>query len=105
MGPTVGANCRGIGNAELLYGFIRTVEELGKNVEGSSDGIAHTILPSFGSHDGGEILRAAIIHSRRICVQVTMRLYACPKAAGRLAYKGAKPSPTRKALTDLDHES
>ena len=34
-----------------------------------------------------------------------MRLYACPKAAGRLAYKGAKPSPTRKALTDVDHES
>ena len=76
MGPTVGANCRGIGNAELLEVFIRTVEEVGKNVEGSSDGIAHTILPSFGSHDGGEILRAAIIHSRQICVQVTMRLYA-----------------------------
>ena len=76
MGPTVGANCRGIGNAELLEVFIRTVEEVGKDVEGFSDGIAHTILPSFGSHDGGEILRAAIIHSRQICVQVTMRLYA-----------------------------
>ena len=39
-----------------------TVEEVGKNVEGSSDGIAHKVLPSFRSYDGGEILRAAIIN-------------------------------------------
>ena len=41
-----------------------TIEEVGKNVEGSNDGIAHKVLPSFTSHDGGEILRAAIIHYR-----------------------------------------
>ena len=41
---------------------MHTIEKVGKDVEGSGDGIAHKGLPSFGSHNGGEILRAAIIH-------------------------------------------
>ena len=40
-----------------------------------------------------------------MCTGYNEVVCAYPKAAGRLAYKGAKPSPTRKGLTDVYHES
>ena len=40
-----------------------------------------------------------------MCTGYNEVVCVCPKAAGRLAYKGAKSSPTRKVLTDLDHKS
>ena len=73
-----------------------TVEEVGKNVEASSDRIAHKVLPSFGSHDSGD---CACIASYN---ETVLR---SPKAPRRPAYKGVMPSPTRKTLTELDHES
>ena len=55
-------NCRGIvessrGRGAIELGRVRGFGEVGY----SGDGI-DTSLPSFGSHDGGVILRAAINH-------------------------------------------
>src|SRR5664279_2583037 len=73
FGPTVGANCRGVATVGRIRGAIATVEMWGVRREGSDDGIAHN-LSSFGSCNGGEILRAAITHYKAIWVcQLTMR--------------------------------
>ena len=60
--PTVGANCRGIVESSLDRGAIRLGREVGiGDVDDSGDGMS-TSLPSFRSRNGGETLRAAIIH-------------------------------------------
>ena len=60
--PTVGANCRGIVESSLGRGAIELGRARGFGEVGDpSDGL-DTSLPSFGSHDGGVILRAAINH-------------------------------------------
>jgi hypothetical protein len=59
--PTVGANCHGFVNRSAIgVGVWRFVEggEHGKTIR---DG-GSTSLPSFRSRNGGETLRAAIIH-------------------------------------------
>jgi hypothetical protein len=59
--PTVGANCRGfINRSAIEVGVWRFVE--GGEHEGAIRDGGSTSLPSFRSRDGGEILRAAIIH-------------------------------------------
>ena len=65
--PTVGANCRGIVESSRDRGAIELGREEGiVDVGDSGDGMS-TSLPSFGSRNGGETLRAAIIHYKAIC--------------------------------------
>jgi hypothetical protein len=59
--PTVGANCRGFVNRSAIgVGVWRFVEggEHGRAVRDRGS----TSLPSFRSRNGGETLRAAVIH-------------------------------------------
>jgi hypothetical protein len=59
--PTVGANCHGFVNRSAIgVGVWRFVEE-GEHGGAIRDGGSMS-LPSFRSRNGGEILRAAIIH-------------------------------------------
>jgi hypothetical protein len=59
--PTVGANCRGFVNRSAIgvgvWRFVEGGEHGGAIWDGGS-----TSLPSFSSRNGGETLRAAIIH-------------------------------------------
>jgi hypothetical protein len=59
--PTVGANCRGFVNRSAIgvgvWRFVEGDENGGPIRDGGS-----TSLPSFRSRNGGETLRAAIIH-------------------------------------------
>jgi hypothetical protein len=59
--PTVGANCRGFVNRSAIgvgvWWFVEGGEHGGVIRDGGS-----TSLPSFRSRNGGETLRAAIIH-------------------------------------------
>ena len=64
--PTVGANCRGIVESSRDMGAIELGREGGFRDEGGSDVGKSKSLPSFGSHDGGVILRAAINHYKAI---------------------------------------
>ena len=75
-------------------GAIELGREVGFRDKGNSgDGMTKS-LPSFGSHDGGMILRAAIIHYKAICADYSERclelLKVCPKASRRPAYKGVR---------------
>ena len=64
--PTVGTNCSGIVESSLDRGVIRLGIEVGiGDVGNSGDGMS-TILPSFGSRNGGETLHDAIIHYKAI---------------------------------------
>ena len=58
--PMVGANFRGIVESSLDRGAIELGRERGFGDVGCSCSEMDTSLPSFGSHDGGVILRAAI---------------------------------------------
>jgi hypothetical protein len=59
--PMVGANCRGFVNRSAIgVGVWRFVE--GGEHGGAIWDDGSTSLPSFRSHNGGETLRAAIIH-------------------------------------------
>ena len=62
LGPTVGANCRRIGIVDRRRGS--SSRWLTEGVKGSvvEVGIEQGSLPSFGSRNGGETLRAAITH-------------------------------------------
>ena len=64
--PTVGANCRGIVESSLGRGAIKLGRARGFGEVGNSGNGIDTSLPSFGSHVGGVILRAAINHHRAI---------------------------------------
>jgi hypothetical protein len=59
--PTVGANCRGFVNRSAIevgvWWFVKGGEHGGAIRDGGS-----TSLPNFISRNGGETLRAAIIH-------------------------------------------
>jgi hypothetical protein len=59
--PTVGANCRGFVNRSAIGVGIWRFVEGGEHGGAIQDG-GSTSLPSFRSRDGGEILRAAIMH-------------------------------------------
>ena len=58
--------CRGIVESSLGRGAIELGRERGFGEVGDSDLSMDTGLPSFGSHDGGVILRAAINHYKAI---------------------------------------
>ena len=58
--------CRGIAESSLDGGAIRLGREVGIRDAGDSGDEIGTSLPSFGSRNGGEILRAAIIHYKAI---------------------------------------
>ena len=82
--------CRGIIESSGDRGAIRLGKEVGGEVGDSSDGIG-TILPSFGSRNGGKILRAAIIHYKAISPSYSgLGSRACPKASRKPAYKGVR---------------
>ena len=72
--------------------MIRCVDE-GEGRRGSDDEVTHKVLPSFGSHDGGEILRAGIIHyGEYVCT--CCNEFVCkrsPKASCGQAYIGVLP--------------
>ena len=58
----VGANCRGIVKSSLGRGAIELGKARGLGEVGDSGFGIDASSPSFGSHDGGVILRAAINH-------------------------------------------
>ena len=64
--PTVGANCRGIVESSRGRGAIELGRERGFGDEGCSGNEGTKGLPSFGSRNDGETLRAAIIHYKAI---------------------------------------
>ena len=65
--------CRGIVESSHGRGAIKLGREVGFRDEGGSNvGICKS-LPSFGSQDGGVILRAAIIHYKAICADYSGR--------------------------------
>jgi hypothetical protein len=59
--PMVGANCRGFVNRSAIGVGVWRFVEGGEHGGAISDG-GSTSLPSFRSCNGGETLRAAIIH-------------------------------------------
>jgi hypothetical protein len=59
--PTVGANCRGFVNRSAIGVGVWRFVEGGVHGGAIQDGGSMS-LPSFGSRNGGETLRAAIIH-------------------------------------------
>ena len=61
-------NCRGIVESSRDRGAIELGREVGFGDEGDAGDGKTKSLPSFGSRNGGEILRAAIIHYNEICV-------------------------------------
>jgi hypothetical protein len=61
LSPTVGANCHGFVNRSAIEVGVWQFVEGGEHGGAIRDG-GSTSLPSFGSRNGGEILRAAIIH-------------------------------------------
>ena len=63
----MGANCRGIVKSGRDRGAIRLGREVGVGDVGNSGDGMSTSLPSFGSRNGGETLRASIIHYKAIC--------------------------------------
>ena len=64
---TVGANYRGIVKSSRDRGAIELGREVGFGDEGDSGVGMSKSLPSFGSRNCGETLRAAIIHYKAIC--------------------------------------
>ena len=58
--------CRGIVESSLDRGVIRLDREMGEGDVGNSGDGMSTSLPSFRSRNGGETLRAAIIHYKSI---------------------------------------
>ena len=64
--PTVGTNYHGIVKSSLGRGAIELGKARGFGEVGNSGDGTYTSLPSFGSHDGGVILRAAINHYKAI---------------------------------------
>ena len=64
--PTVGANRRGIVESGRDRGAIRLGREVGVGYVGNSGDGMSTILPRFGSRNGGQTLRAATIHYKAI---------------------------------------
>jgi hypothetical protein len=67
--PTVGANCHGFVNRSAIgVGVCRFVEG-GEHGGAIRDG-GSTSLPSFRSRNGGETLRAAIIHYMAISARL-----------------------------------
>ena len=62
----VRARCRGNVESSRGRGAIELGREVGFRDEGGSDVEMSKSLPSFGSHDGGVILRAAINHYKAI---------------------------------------
>ena len=82
------------------------------DVGDSGDGIG-TDLPSFGSHNGGETLRAAIIHykSKRCLLQrscgsrvYSLNCISCPKASHSPVYIGIRDYGLHEILTDIRNE-
>jgi hypothetical protein len=61
LGPMVGTNCRGFINISAIGVGVWRFVEGGEHGEAIRDD-GSTILPSFRSCNGGETLRAAIIH-------------------------------------------
>ena len=88
------AQCRGIVESSHGMGAIELGREVGFRDEGDSGVGMSKSLPCFGSRNGGETLRAAIIHYKAICadysegLRICLRL--CPKASRRPAYKGVR---------------
>ena len=70
------ANCRGIVESSRGRGAIELGREVGFRDEGGSDVGKSKDLPSFGSDDGGVILRAAIIHYKAIS-PITVDVLGC----------------------------
>ena len=60
----MGANCRVIVESSLGRGAIELGKARGLGEVGDSNFGLDASLPSFGSHDGGVILRAVINHYR-----------------------------------------
>ena len=58
--------CRGIVESGRDRGAIQLGREVGVGDVGNSGDGMSTSLPSFGSRNGGETLRAAIIHYKAI---------------------------------------
>ena len=83
------SSCRGIEDSGWDRGAIYLDREVGVNVGDSGDGIG-TTLPSFGSHGGGEILRAAINHYKANNADYNEIVTLCPKAPHSPAYKGSQ---------------
>jgi hypothetical protein len=69
--PTVVANYRGFVNRSAIEVGVWRFVEGGEHGGAIRDGDS-TSLPSFRSRDGGEILRAAIIHYMATSAQFTM---------------------------------
>jgi hypothetical protein len=61
LSPMVGANCRGFVNRSTIEVGVWQFVEGGEHGGAIRDGDS-TSLPSFRSRNGGETLRAAIIH-------------------------------------------
>jgi hypothetical protein len=101
LSPTVGTNYRGFVNRSAIEVGVWRFVEGGEHGGAIQDG-GSTSLPSFRSRDGGEILRAAIMHymatSARLQWWGWLFRYAigrmtlislASRAAPRRAYKGA----------------
>ena len=84
-------DCRGIVESSRGRGAIELGRERGFGDVGcSGDGMTKG-LPSFGSRNGGETLRAAIIHYKAISPSYSgSRLRTCLNASQGPAYKGVQ---------------
>ena len=69
-------DCRGIVESSCGRGAIELGRQVGFRDDGGSDVGLSKSLPSFGSHDGGVILRAAIIHYKAIS-PITVDVLGC----------------------------
>ena len=82
--------CRGIIESSRDRGAIELGREEGIGDVGDYDDRMSTSLPSFGSRNDVETLRAAIIHYKAIFASYSEGLRLCPKASHRPAYKGVR---------------
>ena len=70
--------CRGIVESSRGRGAIKVGREVGFRDEGGSDVRMSKSLSSFGSRNGGETLRAAIIHYNAICADYSGKFQVVP---------------------------
>ena len=70
--------CRGIVESSRGSGVIKLGREVGFRDEGDSgDGMTKS-LPSFRSRNGGETLRAAIVHYKAVCTDYSGKFQVVP---------------------------
>ena len=98
-------SCRGIVESSCGRGAIELGREVGFRDEGGSDVGMSKSLPSFGSHNGEETLRAAIIHYKAIFADysdMSFGVHALRRPVGRLI-KASGPRAYRRKPNRLSY--